>query len=50
MIDLMLNDCSDVCGEGYGTAMDEGGLGPVYESALPRLNWRVEKVDQDNPT
>jgi hypothetical protein len=43
MIDLMLNDCSDVCGEGYGTAMDEGGLGAVYESALPRLNWRVEK-------
>jgi hypothetical protein len=39
MIDLMLNDCSDACGEGYETAMDEGAyLGAVYESALTRLN------------
>jgi len=39
MIDLILNDCSHACGEGYETAMDEGAyLGAAYESALPRLN------------
>jgi hypothetical protein len=44
MIDLILNDYSHACGEGYETAMDEGAyLGAVYESALPHLNGRVEK-------